>query len=200
MDYLRLKYRQLAPRGRLIIRDVIGPEDLDDPVHLWLTDEDGSRWQDGVEGQEVGNLSTLARFYRFARDYLPQRRDNGETTLVPYQQESINGRTYIVTTHRLSVEYMTKKDYIDNWESEMHEEFAYWSFADWKNALRSVGFIVKEASHTYTNEWIVKNRWENKVALFRRHNDLLIPLPYPPTTAVLVAQKPEEVDDLRYAY
>ena len=39
---------------------------------------------------------------------------------------------------------MSKKDYTANWDSEMHEEFAFWGFSDWKAALQTAGFYVIE--------------------------------------------------------
>jgi hypothetical protein len=80
-------------------------------------------------------------------------------------------------------------DYTDNWASEMYEEFAFWSLADWQRVLRTVGFRVNPASHVYTNKWIVEHRWQGRVALFKRMGNSLYPLPFPPTTVVLVAEK-----------
>lgn len=188
--YLREKYRQTATRGRLLIRDVVGPDNLDEPVHLWLTPHDGAPWNPATPDVEIATLSTYARFFRFAQDFLPQRRKHADQTAVPFTIDAIGEEIYIVTSLRLAVEYMTKKDYLENWESEMHEEFAFWSFADWKAALREAGFVVDKASHVYTNKWIVQNRWQDRVKLFQRRGNVLIPLPYPPTTIVLVAEKP----------
>ena len=84
-----------------------------------------------------------------------------------------------------------------NWASEMHEEFAFWSFSDWKTALQTAGFHILEnpntpqsGSRVYTNPWIVSHRWQGKVALFvLNENGRLDPLPYPPTNVILVAEK-----------
>jgi len=187
--YLREKYRQTAPRGRLLIRDVVGPDNPDDTVHLWLNAQDGAAWNPATPNGDIASLSTYARFFRFAQDFLPQRRDQADPNPVPFKVETIGGRDYIVTSLRLAAEYIAKKDYLDNWASEMHEEFAFWSFADWKAALREAGFSVKQASHTYTNEWIVQNRWQGSVGIFRRRGNELMPLPFPPTTVILVAEK-----------
>ena len=65
--YLRLKYAQTAPGGRLVIRDVVGPHDRDQEVWLWLNEADGA-----AEGA-LADLSTYGRFLRFARDF---RRDH----------------------------------------------------------------------------------------------------------------------------
>lgn len=190
--YLHEKFRQLAPNGRLLIRDVIGPENLEETIYLWLNDQDGSEWNPDTQDQEVSSLSTLARFFHFAQDFLPQRRQSneGQRPIVPFQVESIAGKRYVVTTMRLAMEYITKKDYFDNWASEMNEEFAFWSFTDWTRVLLEQGFVVKSASHVYTNNWIVENRWRGQVEMFRRSENDLVPLPYPPTTVVLVAEKP----------
>jgi hypothetical protein len=194
--YLHEKFRQLAPRGRLLIRDVVGAEDSDEPVYLWLEESDGAEWDAENPNADAAALSTYARFFRFAVDFLPQRRDVDNGASVPFQVESVGGKSYVVTSLRLAIEYISKKDYTDNWASEMHEEFAFWSFEEWKQALRSVGFVVNNASHVYTNEWIAEKRWKGKVALFRRSENQLIPLSYPPTTVVLVAEKPPDTADL----
>jgi SAM-dependent methyltransferase len=196
-EYLHEKYRQLAPGGKLLIRDVVGPEDPEQTVYLWLTDQDGIAAQAANAGQKVADLSTYARFFRFAQDFLPQCQSESADPLVPFHKETIGNRGYIVTTLRLAVEFISKKDYVDNWASEMHEEFAFWSFTDWKAALHQVGFLVQQdpdaiqnASYIYTNSWIIENRWQGQVALYQRQGSQLLPLPYPPTTVILIAQKP----------
>lgn len=198
--YFREKFRQLAPHGRLLIRDVVGPDNPDDIVYLWLTDEDGTKQAASAPQTNIADLSTFARFFRFADEFLPQHRSTASQPLVPYTLETIEDRIYIVTTMRLAVEYISKKDYTDNWASEMHEEFAFWSFTEWQAALHKVGFEVNLSSYVYTNSWIADNRWQGKVVLFNRQDGQLLPLPYPPTTIILVAEKPEAEIDLSYAY
>jgi hypothetical protein len=155
-----------------------------------LDDQDGVEWHDDAPDVAVADLSTYARFFRFTEDFLPLRRDRKPNdNSLPYRLETRNNRRYIVTTMRLAVEYMTKKDYVENWESEMHEEFAFWSFSDWKVALQTAGFALNPASRVYTNQWIVENRWQGKVAIFKLEWSDLVPVDFPPTTIVLVAEK-----------
>lgn len=204
--YLALKYRQTRMGGRLIIRDVVGPAEKDQEVLLWLNDQDGSNenafalLEDQAALQaHLASLSTYARFRRFARDFLAEMRADGRreaATVVAYYEEMIAGRRFARLSLRHAVEFMSKKDYVNNWNSEMNEEFAFWDFAEWKGALHAAGFRVVEnpndperSSRVYTNPWIVQNRWEGKVALFRRHSDGLQPLPFPPTNIVLVGEK-----------
>ncbi len=193
--YLALKFAQLRRGGRLLIRDVVGPEEGDREVYLWLNEVDGrsdnvlAPCEDGEALEAyLAEVSTYGRFLRFTRDFKPG--------VGAYRIEQIAGQSYAVLSWRGAVEFMSKKDYIDNWDSEMHEAFAFWAFSDWKAALTAAGFTVLETpnepergSRAYTNPWIVANRWAGKVALFKREGGELRPLPWPPTNVVLVAEK-----------
>ena len=209
-DYFRKKYAQTAPGGRLIIRDVVGPADPDREVYLWLNFQDGSRdrgqgdplaeFEDPADlAKQLAGLSTRGRFLRFCQDFLAAERASGklgpETQIRP-RLETIDGKTYAVLTLREAAEFISKKDYVENWQSEMHEEFVFWSFAQWKAALSDAGFHLlenpnapAEGSRVYLNPWLVENRYQGKVALFSRQGDALVPLPFPPSNVVLVAEK-----------
>jgi hypothetical protein len=91
---------------------------------------------------------------------------------------------------------MTKKDYTNNWDSEMNEEFAFWDFSQWKSALETAGFQIVEnpnqpqaGSRVYVNPWIVENRWTGKVKLFQMAAGKLEKMDYPVTNIVLVGEK-----------
>lgn len=200
-DYLAKKYAQTARNGRFVMRDVVGPENGEREVYLWLNDEDGHtndifRKFDDPQAlaQYLNGLSTNGRFQRFARDFL---RETGTRDAIPYRLTRIDGETYAILRLRDASEFMSKKDYTDNWDSEMHEEFAFWGFRQWKTALQNAGFHVIEnpnepetGSRVYTNPWIVENRWQDKVALYEMgENGRLLPLSYPPTNIVLVGEK-----------
>lgn len=204
--YFALKYAQTRPGGRLLIRDVVGPDDSDQEVYLRLEHRNGSNdhifadFDDpAVLAEHLAGLSTYARFKRFARDFLAERRaaigDPAEQAFT-YRETVLHGDRCAVVALRHAVEFMTKKDYVANWESEMHEEFAFWSFAEWKAALAAAGFHILEnpnepaqGSRTYTSPWIVENRWDGKVELYRKENGRLQPIPYPPTNIILVGEK-----------
>ena len=199
--YLSLKFSQLRPGGRLIIRDVVGPEDGDQPVLLRCAADDGGDCApeavpaDRPAGVLAG-LSTRARLRLFAHDYLRDLRRQGRRagSAAARFDETPDG---FRTTLREAAEFLSKKDYTDNWLSEMNEEFCFWSFARWTEVLAETGFRVLPASpsfpagsRAYTNPWIVAHRYEGRVRL----SPASAPdagLPYPPTNLVLVAEKPE---------
>jgi SAM-dependent methyltransferase len=196
--YLREKFRQLRPGGRLIIRDVVGPESGEEEVLLWCNPADGESLggRMGAERSQaaLAKLSTNARFHLFLADFLkgkPRR-----SVLVPASPISGDEQGRYRLSAGLAAEFLSKKDYIDNWNSEMNEEFCFWSFSQWKRALRETGFQVVEhaadsqtGSKVYCNTWIVENRYQNRVALFKADVSQT-PLDFPPTNMVLVAERP----------
>jgi hypothetical protein len=129
-------------------------------------------------------LSTFARFLRFQNDF---RRSEGYR--LSADMEVIDGATYFRLRLQDACEFASKKDYVDNWQSEMHETFCYWSLSDWRLALEKVGFTLHPASHAYANPWIVDNRLRNTVKLYRKVDGRLELLHYPVTNVMLIAEK-----------
>ena len=169
--YLHEKYLQTTPQGRLVIRDVVGPEQGGKEVYLWTS------------------AAARAQFDPFARDFLEPRKRS-------YREETVQGKTYLVMRLRDAMEFLLKKDYTDNWESEMHEEFCFWSFSEWKEALARAGFLVFEdpanptvSSRAYTSSWIAENRLSPHAGLFEKKGEDLRALPWPPTNIVLIGEK-----------
>jgi hypothetical protein len=185
--YLRAKFLQTRRNGRILIRDVVGPADRLREVYLWC---DAS---DGKSAGKLEELSTAARFEKFAAEYLAQT-DRPER--IKFRAETIDGKKYFALPLHQAMEFLLKKDYTDNWASELHEEFCFWSFEEWKHELTDAGFSVIEnpneptrGSRAYASEWIVKNRFEGKVGLFVRDGDGLRKIDWPVTNMVLIGEK-----------
>lgn len=191
LHFIANRYQELALGGVWVNRDVVGPEDADKEIYLWLNQEDGNNDTFEETFQErhelaayLKNLSTATRFKRFAKDFRFY-----EGYQFTYQEVLIDNRNYYKTSLYNATEFLTKKDYTDNWQSEMHETFCFWAFSDWKLHMEEVGFSIMQASNVYTNEWIVENRWRNKATLYEMKHDQLTPLDYPVTTMLLIAEK-----------
>jgi hypothetical protein len=194
LRFIELLYRQLAVGGRWLNVDVVGPEDGDQPVLLWLQQSDGRSddYRAVFQPDErarfrsyLAALSTLGRFLRFAQDF---RREEGFR--LAYEMETIEGEKYARLRLRDACEFLSKKDYLDNWRSEMHETFCFWSLGDWRRAVEQAGFVVQAGSHTFVNPWVVQNRYEGKARLYRpTAGAALEAMAWPATTLVLVAEK-----------
>jgi len=158
---------ELLPGGVWVNRDVVGPEDGHRQVVLHTTEPD--------------------LFLRFAQDY---RRSEGEQ--VEFQEfptsesEAPMARQFLVSLGD-AWEFATKKDYQENWDSEMHERFCFWSETDWRNELGAAGLHVVEQAQSYTNPWIVENRLLGKLWFTDPESGDAID--YPPTTILIIAER-----------
>ena len=185
-DYLRGKEKQLRPGGRLVIRDVVGPDSKDERVLLGCEAGDGLAEDDGAS--PVAALSTFARFARFQRDFRPGEAHPSVETVVR------EGRTLLCLPLGYAMEFVAKMDYTDNWLSEMHEAFCFWSFADWTQALSDAGLRVLPGSRAYLSEWRVAHSFEKRVRLYALDGT---PRPFPVTNMVLAAEKPSLEEQAR---
>ncbi len=191
LAFIRNRYEELTLGGIWINRDVLGPDQPDEIIGMALTTEDGRNddWEEEfLDRHELSTylqgLSTYARFLRFARDF---RKKEGER--FDYEWIREGGRSVIKLSLRNACEFALKKDYTDNWQSEMHEKFCFWTYADWIRELENAGFTILPQSNAYRNEWIVKNRLEGKVSFYRLEDGRLQPREFPVTHGLLLAEK-----------
>lgn len=190
LSFIRNRYDELAPGGVWINRDVVGPENKDRMVLMKLNETDGRNTDFAktfTKREELAHylqgLSTAARFLRFVQDFRKK-----EKYTLRYEPVTLHNENYIRLSLRDACEFMSRKDYLDNWESEMHETFCFWDFTEWKEQLTRVGFRIAEPSQAYTNDWIVKNRFLNKVSLFS-DDAAHKPIDYPVTNMLMLAVK-----------
>ena len=176
--YLHGKHKQLRSGGCLVIRDVVGPDNKDQLVYLECEAENGLPEDDGLAAVET--LSTQARFTRFQRDFRPSEAHP------PVELVTHEGRTRFRLPLGHAMEFIAKMEYTDNWLSEMHEAFCFWSFADWTRELTEAGLRVLPGSHAYVNQWRVEHSFQNRVRLLALDGT---PLPFPVTNMVLAAEK-----------
>jgi hypothetical protein len=188
LHFIKNRYAELTAGGVWINRDVVGPEEKEKDILMKLTKSDGRNedFEKTFQTREelshyLRGLSTHARFLRFVRDFRKT-----ENYKVIYSSSIVNGEECIAIKLRDACEFMSRKDYLDNWESEMHETFCFWSFDEWKHHLENAGFKISSASKAFTNQWIVDNRLMSKVQLYAQD---LTPLPFPVTNMILIGEK-----------
>jgi len=191
LSFIKNRFEELAPGGAWVNRDVVGPPEKNKTVLMKLNKTDGRnedidktfKNRDGL-AEYLKGLSTYGRFLRFSKDFRKK-----EGYVLKYETAKIQGEELVRLSLSDACEFMSRKDYVDNWESEMHETFCFWDFQEWKQHLQEAGFKILPESKAYTNPWIVKNRLEGKVTLFANNPEKLVPLEYPVTNMILIAEK-----------
>ncbi len=188
LQFIQNRYEELAPGGVWINRDVVAPFEKEKEILMWLNKNDGNnddpftQFDNSIQlSAYLQSLSTYSRFLRFAKDFRSE-----EGYQLPFIVVEKGNKTYIQLSLKNAMEFLSRKDYCDNWESEMHETFCFWDVEEWKHELQKVGFRIDPSSTAYTNKWIVDNRWVGKVAL---HDLNLEILEYPVTTILLIGLK-----------
>ncbi|MDG4764313.1 class I SAM-dependent methyltransferase [Solwaraspora sp. WMMD406] len=185
--FVQAIYDHTVPGGVWINSDVCGPDGRDRPVLLDLCRTDGANpaaprtdlaaLPAARVAQHVRVLSTRARLDQFAVDF---------AFPTPYQP--VPDRPGVVeTTLGAAMDFLTRKDYPDNWLSETREQFCGLEYADWKALLADVGFEVEAASGPWRNDWIVTNRLD-PVATLRTLDGAA--MEWPVTHVLLVARRP----------
>ncbi len=188
ISFINNRYKELYPGGLWINRDVIGPENRDQLCIINLNNRDGlsSGWErdcpNSIELQSLlEGLSTKARFYRFARDF---RKSEGYK--LQFKEVDLNGDKCIELRLEDAAEFLLTKDYTGNWDSEMHERFCFWSLSDWREHMENAGFEVLPESRTFSNPWIVDNRFLNKAKLYSLGGE---EMEYPVTNGIIIGRK-----------
>ena len=174
LDY---QVAQLKTGGVIIIRDFVipgGPEQ----AHLDLPETDGSASGD------VRELSTAALFELFARDWRGSVNRDGPVPFTRLESPRPGFVRYELSL-RAAAEFVLRKDYRADWETEIREEYTYLSQPQFEEAFRSRGLRIV-TSRPLWNPWIVQNRFEDKFYLSDLGGS---PLPFPPTNYLIVGEK-----------
>ena len=156
---------QLKPGGVIIIRDFVIP---DGPEQVFLDLP----------------LTTAELFEVFARDWRSSVNPDGP---VPFEKLRSPRDEFVrfCVTLRVAAEFVLRKDYRADWDTEVLEEYTYLSQAQFEAAFRARGLRVV-TSRPLWNPWIVQNRFEKKFYLSDLNDR---PLPFPPTNYLIVGEK-----------
>ena len=123
----------------------------------------------------MAGLSTRARLDQFAVDFA-----------FPFAYEPAGDDTVRLDLAS-AMDYLTRKDYVDNWLSETQEQFCGLSFTDWTALLTEAGFDIDPASAPVRNDWVIDNRIAPVASLSDLDGN---PLPWPATHVLAVARRP----------
>jgi len=172
---LAVQTRALRVHGTLVVRDFVAPE----PGMCLLDVRD----DDGDDSDDPRRCSTAALLRRFRREFRALSDEPG------FPLEEVASPAPGVRRHRLShrhaVEFALRKDYRVDWEAEAKEEYCYFTQAEFEACLATLGLRVL-ASTPISNPWIVRNRFEGRIALADLEGRRL---PWPATNTLVVGEK-----------
>lgn len=169
---------QLKNGGALIIRDFVVPEGGQENVFLDLPTADGKT--DGT----IPELSTAALFEVFARDF---RSSQNMTAGVPFKKHESPRQNFVrfELKMRAAAEFVLRKDYRNDWDAELIEEYTYFSQKDFERAFEERGLRIV-VSMPLWNPWIVENRYVGKFYLASPDGKTRT---FPPTNFLIVGEK-----------
>lgn len=173
---LKNSLKELRPGGRLIIRDGVKPKK--EVVYLKLKNGDGLN----SPSFDAERLSTEAMFLKFAREFR-----HGRGIKYTVISDDKLGRLY-KTDSSSAYEFLSKKDYRKNWHIEINEQFGYLTEKDYKKLLRRLGYKIVR-SRSYLNPWILKNRWQQTSAVYKKRKSRFVKAAFPATNIVIIAKK-----------
>jgi SAM-dependent methyltransferase len=184
LQFARRIHDHTVPGGAWINSDVCGPDELHRPVILRLDRGDGRNPAAPHHGLEalspaeiadyVGGLSTRARLDQFAVN-----------SAFPFGYEPVDDDAVRLELGA-AMDYLTRKDYVDNWLSETREQFCGLSFADWTALLAEAGFEIDPATAPIRNDWLIENRIAPVAALSSLDGR---PLEWPTTHLLAVVRR-----------
>lgn len=85
-----------------------------------------------------------------------------------------------------AMDYLTHKDYADNWLSETKEQFCSLSFTEWTNLLTEAGFEIDPASTPIRNDWMIEHQIAPVASLSDLHGR---PVDWPTTHLLTVVRR-----------
>jgi SAM-dependent methyltransferase len=181
---LEVQARALKKHGVLVVRDFVDPGGGD--VLIDVPAGDGDRSDD------PRRCSTAALLERFAREFRSLHPTPGFACEALGEAQP-GWRRYRLA-HKLAAEFALRKDYRADWEAEVKEEYTYFTQDRFEEVFAALGLRVL-ASTPLRNPWIVRNRFEGKLAVYDTAER---PLEWPPTNIVVVGEKVGPREGVRF--
>ncbi|WP_394826053.1 methyltransferase domain-containing protein [Pendulispora albinea] len=190
----------LKDHGVLVVRDFLAPNGGDDAVLLDLRADDGD---DGAD--DPRSCSTARLFERFAREFRALHASPGFALETVASGDATSGTApsggaisagwrRFRTTWRLATEFVLRKDYRTDWESEVKEEYTYFTQAEFEQLFARLGLRVL-ASTPIRNPWIVRHRFRGQ---FSARNGRGEPLEWPATNYIIAGEKVRPGEGVRF--
>jgi SAM-dependent methyltransferase len=187
---LEVQAAELKPRGILVVRDFVDPGAGEVLLDLPATDGDAS--------DDPRTCSTAALFERFAREFRGLHASPGfsyeRVTATPSLPLG-PGRCRYRVARTLAVEFLLRKDYRSDWETEVLEEYTYFTQERFESVFARLGLRIL-ASTPLRNPWILRHRFAGKFEMRDLEGRSLEP---PPTNFLIAGEKVPEGEGVGFS-
>lgn len=169
---LRRQVELLKDKGVLVIRDFVKPQEQEVILELSSVDKP----------DRPSDAELFIQFAQTARSLaLPSERGFPIQEIKALKKETRRFQAFYTDV----VEFIRRKDYYENWEIELQEEYGYFTQEEFEETFRELGLRIVLASPIY-NQWIINNRYKNQLAIY----DLLgKEIGFPPTNFLIAGEK-----------
>jgi ubiquinone/menaquinone biosynthesis C-methylase UbiE len=185
IDAVRSTLIELEPEGRIIIRDFAKPE-REGPVYMQIQTDDGFNNVSEASVSGVIDYNLLSKKTLFQRFHQEFRGGNA----FEYEIVTINGQEFIRLDAEWAHEFYLRKDYTDNWATEILEKYTYWTPSQAEEILKQTGYVNV---HVWDdpNEYILTNRLRGKIGLYvMGGSGNLEQIDFPTTHMLVAGDKP----------
>jgi SAM-dependent methyltransferase len=169
---LKRQAELLKPGGIIVVRDFVKP-----PKQEVILDISNHATE-----YQPGDADLLIAFSQTARSLSPAHEIGFPILEI---SSPIKGLRRFKLFYSDAVEFIRRKDYFDNWDIELQEEYGYFTQKEFEDTLSGLGLRIIVSNPIY-NQWIIKNRYKGKFTLYdQQMNDI----GFPPTNYLIAAEK-----------
>ena len=166
---------QLKSDGIICIRDFVAPEN-NEAVYLTIPRNDG----DNSENPLTCNTYNL--FLLFIKNFKCSLYPNGK---IPYEVIETHPESITLEIElRIANEFILRKDYREDWEIELKEEYCYYTREEFEQSFKDAGVEILLSKPIY-NQWIINNRWKNKIRISSKYGQRI----FLPTNYLIIGKK-----------
>lgn len=163
----------LKENGVIVVRDFVKPEERTVVLEL-LRFERPNRPDD---------CTLFLNFAQTARS-LAHPEEQGFPYKEIYMGKNRHAR-YFELFYSDAVEFIRRKDYYNNWDIELQEEYGYFTQQEFEDCFMRLGLRTIISAPVY-NPWIIQNRYRSQVRIFDRDGN---ELGLPPTNYIIAGEK-----------
>lgn len=162
----------LRERGMLVVRDFVKPEEKEILLELSTINNHSRPSDSDLFIQFANSARSLA---------LPEERG------FPYEEMNtqMKNRRIFRVFYSDAVEFIRRKDYFDNWEIELQEEYGYLTQREFEDTFHNLGLRIIISAPIY-NPWIINNRYKGLLRLLDLSGN---EIGFPPTNYLIAGEK-----------